>query len=210
MAPAWGHLLFWKTELHPTALLICWLCALVAIQFFGYPLILLLAVVIALFGREALPSWWQYLYRARWLLLALWLVLAYGAPGDALFDQDWLPTWAGLDAANLQALRLILILGCLAWLFASLGRNGLVAALLGLLWPFRQRGFDIDRLVVRLALVLEHLKTPQAKGAWRQMLRTHTLPEGLDSISISFPAWRIFDAVALVFLTIVLLVAVVL
>lgn len=210
MAPAWGHVLLQRAELHPTALLICWLCAIVAIQFFGYPLILGLAVVIALFGRDALPSWWQYISRVRWLLLALWLVLAYGAPGDALFDQDWLPTWAGVDAANLQALRLILILGCLAWLFNLLGRNGLMVALLGLLWPLRRQGGDIDRLVVRLSLVLDHLKTPPRKGAWRQMLHDQALPEGPENIVISLPAWRSLDTAAVGLLTVALVAGMVL
>lgn len=196
--------------MHPTALLICWLSSLVAIQFFGYPLLLALVVVIALLGREALPSWWQYLSRARWLLLALWLVLAYGASGDALLDQDWLPTWAGVDAANLQALRLILILGSLAWLFNLLGRSGLVAALLGLLWPLRRRGLDIDRLVVRLSLVLDHLKTPQKKGDWRQMLHDQALPSGPENILITLPGWRSQDSLVVGLLMLALLMGVVL
>lgn len=183
--------------MHPTALLIGWLSSLVAIQFFGYPLLLALAVGIALFGRAALASWGQYIRRARWLLLAMWLVLAYGAPGDALFDIDSLPTWAGVDAANLQALRLVLILGSLAWLFKLLGRDGLVAALWGLLLPFRQRGGDVDRLVVRLSLVLEHLKTPLEKGAWRQMLHDQSFPKGAEHVSVSLPVWRFLDGLML-------------
>jgi len=189
-------------HLHPSTLLIGWLAAIVAIQFFGYPLIIGGGLVIIIFAGVALPAWWQYIRRARWLLFGLWLVLAYGAPGEALYDQAWAPTWEGLGAANLQALRLVLILGCLAWLFSQLGRSGLVAALWGLLRPLGRWGVDADRLVVRLSLVLEHLKTPLEKGAWRQMMDHHVQPSGPETLLIELPVWRLADTLVV---TVVLL-----
>jgi hypothetical protein len=183
--------------MHPAALLIVWLCALLAIQFFSFSWLLALAALMAVGGWKVVPAWGRYVYRARWLLLALWLVLAYGAPGDALFDRDWLPTWAGIDAANLQALRLILMLGCLAWLFRWLGRDGLMVALLGLLWPLRRWWGDVDRLVVRLSLVLDHLKNPMKKGEWRQMLCDQSFSDEPQTMVITLPAWRSFDRLAL-------------
>lgn len=205
MAPARGHVLFQRAELHPTTLLVGWLAAIVAIQFYGYPLIACGALLIILFEHRAVPAWWNYIRRARWLLLGLWLILAYGAPGDALFDLDWAPTWEGVAAANLQALRLVLILGCLAWLFNRLGHAGLVAALWGLLRPLRHWRVDADRLVIRLSLVLENLKFPLEKGAWRQMMNHHPLAVGPEILQLKLPDWHLVDTLAMVVLVICLL-----
>ena len=193
MAPAWGHVLFQRLELHPTTLLISWLAAVLAIQFFGSTLLLCAVLAIVVLAHRVLPAWWRYVFRARWLILALWLILAYGAPGDALFDLDWAPTWEGVSAGNLQALRLILMLGCLAWLFDQLGRSGLIASLWGLLRPLEGWGLESERLVVRLSLVLEHLKMPLEKSAWRHMLHDQPLPGGPETLRISLPKWRTFD-----------------
>ena len=179
--------------MHPTSLLITWLATLVAIQFLGYPFILGGCLCIVLFARSDLQAWWLFAYRARWLLLCLWLVLAYGVPGDAMLDLDWAPTLEGVSAANLQVARLILMLGCLAWLFDRLGRSGLVSALWGLLRPLAGRWFDMDRLVVRLSLVLENLKTPLKKGAWREMLNDRINPVGPEILRISLPFWQATD-----------------
>jgi energy-coupling factor transporter transmembrane protein EcfT len=179
-------------------LLITWLATIVAIQFLGYPFVLGGALCIFLFARAVLPAWWQFIYRARWLLLCLWLVLAYGVPGEPLFYQDWAPTWEGVFAANLHVARLVLMLGCLSWLFARLGSDGLVSALSGLLRPIAGRSFDTNRLVVRLSLVLENLKTPLAKGAWRQMLEYQARPSGPETLLISLPNWRSKDILLVV------------
>ncbi|MEN9481594.1 MAG: hypothetical protein RLZZ298_2989 [Pseudomonadota bacterium] len=175
---------------------------MVAFQFLGYPFIVGGAMAILVFASSVLPRWRQFVNRARWLLLCLWLVLAYGVPGDALFDQEWAPTWEGVSAANLHVVRLVFMLGCLSWLFARLGNRGLVSALSGLLRPFEGRWLATDRLVVRLSLVLESLKTPLEKGAWRQMLDYQEKPNGPEKLFISLPAWHLSDTLLV---TIVLL-----
>lgn len=166
---------------------------MVAIQFLGYPFIGGGALAILIFAPAVWPAWWQFVRRARWLLLCLWLVLAYGVPGEAVLDQDWAPTWEGGAAANLHVVRLVFMLGCLSLLFARLGNRGLVSALSGLLRPFEGRWLATDRLVVRLSLVLERLKTPLEKGAWRQMLDYQENPSGPEMLLISLPAWRSID-----------------
>jgi hypothetical protein len=114
-------------------------------------------------------------------------------PGDALLDLNWAPTWEGVSAANLHVARLILMLGCLAWLFGWLGRSGLVSALWGLLRPLAGSRFDTDRLVIRLSLVLENLKAPQKKGAWREMLNDRINSNGPEVLQISLPTWQATD-----------------
>ena len=99
----------------------------------------------------------------RWLLLSVWLILAYGASGDALFDLTWMPTHEGVREATLHVARLVLMLGCLAWLFALLGNQGLLVALQSLLHPLSRFGLGSERLVVRLSLVMRNLQDGTAE-----------------------------------------------
>lgn len=193
--------------MHPTTVLITWLSAVVFIQFFDYPLMIIAMSLIIFFATKALPDWWRYVHRARWLLLAVWLVLGYGLPGDALFDVAWMPTWQGVDAGSLQVARLIIILGCLAWLFRYLGREGLVVALWGMLQPLAGLGMDSERLVVRLTLVLDQLKTPLEKGAWKKMLDETTPLSGQEMLEMRVPNWRTFDTLTVIMLFSALLAA---
>jgi hypothetical protein len=102
---------------------------------------------------------WLVCPPGRWLLLTLWLILAYNTPGEAWRDLAWAPTYEGIAEANLQAARLVaMLLLCLAWLFARLGREGMVGGLWGLLQPAQARGPGYRALVVRLSLVLDNLQ----------------------------------------------------
>ena len=166
---------------------------MVAIQFLDYAFVASGALAILVFERSVLPAWWRFVCRARWLLLCLWLVIAYGVPGEALLDLDWAPTREGVASANLHVARLLLMLGSLSVLFGRLGNSGLLSALSGLLRPLAGRWLATDRLVVRLSLVLENLKSPQGKGAWRQMLDHQEKPSGPTIMQISLPAWRTPD-----------------
>jgi energy-coupling factor transporter transmembrane protein EcfT len=182
--------------LHPSSVLIVWLAAVLALQALGYAGTLALAAV-SLAGGGLLRPWWRQVRRARWLLLTLWLILAWNVPGEAFGDWPWAPTYEGIAAASLHALRLIVMLGCLAWLFQRLGRDGLVSALWGLLRPGRALGLDSGRLVVRLSLVLDNLQTPLARGAWRQMLGMAAVPEaGPATLHLALPAWAWRDSLA--------------
>lgn len=156
--------------MHPSCALIVWLAAVLAVQFVGYAGLLVVVAAVLILAPAAVGRWFGYARRARWLLFTLWLILAYNTPGEAFRDLTWAPTYEGIAEANLQAVRLVAMLACLAWLFARLGRDGMVSGLWGLLQPFRLAGLDIERLVVRLSLVLDNLQTPPEKGAWRHML----------------------------------------
>lgn len=155
--------------MHPSAALIAWLAAVLSLQWLADVSLLLAAVGLLLMPGMA-RSWWVYVRRARWLLASLWLILAYHTPGEAYADIAWAPTYEGVAEANRHALRLILMLGALSWLFVRLGRASLLAGLWGLLQPWRLLGLDGERLIVRLALVLDGLQQAPVKGAWRSML----------------------------------------
>lgn len=186
---------FGSPVLHPSCALIIWLAAVLALQALGYGGVLLLAAGLLVFGTGLPRPWWGYVRRARWLLLTLWLILAYNVPGEAFKELSWAPTYEGIADANLHALRLIVMLGCLAWLFHRLGRDGLVSAMWGLLRPCRAIGLDTERLVVRLSLVLDNLQKPQEKGGWRKMLgRQMEHGKGPDSLNLALPPWAARDS----------------
>jgi len=209
--PRKGLCAFWEPDLHPTSALIVWLAAVLATQFVGYAGLGVLAAGMLLSQPRLYRSWLSYVRRARWLLLTLWLILAYNTPGEALADLAWAPTYEGMAEANLQAVRLVAMLGCLAWLFAHLGRDGLVSALWGMLQPLRKGGLDSGRLVIRLSLVLENLQAPPEKGAWKKMLAAApAFAGGPDVLHLSLPHWAVRDTLAVLLAAALLLGAVLL
>lgn len=180
--------------MHPTTALLVWLAAVLATQFLGYAGLGMLATALLLVRPALWRAWLAYVRRARWLLLTLWLILAYNTPGEALADLAWAPTYEGVGEASLQAVRLLAMLGCLAWLFGHLGRDGLVSALWGLLRPLQGFGLDCARLVVRLSLVLENLQATPEKGAWKKILAGDPdFAGGPDVLHLSQPLWGLRD-----------------
>ena len=185
--------------MHPSTTLIIWLAGVLGVQFLGYVGLGLLALGIFVSAATVTQSWLSYVRRARWLLLMLWVILAYNTAGDAFHDVAWAPTYEGLTEANLHTVRLIVMLGCLAWLFKRLGHAGLLSALWGLLLPLKNLGFDIERLLVRLSLVLENLQAPPEKGAWKKILVVQPdFASGPDTLQLSQPIWHFIDVAMLV------------
>jgi len=181
--------------LHPSCNLIIWLALTLALQTLGFAGALLLGAALPALGGALLRAWRRQVWRARWLLLALWLILAWGAPGEAWQGISWAPTYEGMEIASLHTLRLIVMLGLLAWLLESLGRDGLVSALWGLLHACRAIGIDPRPLVVRLALVLGNLQAPPEKGAWRHLLDGRRQSAGPATLNLSLPRWAARDTV---------------
>lgn len=194
--------------MHPSSALLVWLVTVLAIPFLGLKGLFLLALLAVLGNLRSFRIFWQrYLRRARFLLLTLWLIVAYNTPGEAWQDLMLAPTYEGITEANLQALRLVVMLACLAALFAYLGRDGMVSALWGLLRPLQKLGADTARLVVRLTLVLDNLQSPQQPGAWRQMLAAADgSSHGPDLLHVRLPSWRLLDTLALLVWPVLLLV----
>lgn len=196
MAPQ-GAVCFLGNVLHPGALLLIWLAAMVAIQFADSHGLLAIMVCALLSSSGVWRKVVSYLRRTRWLFLSLWLIIAYNTPGDAYLDLSWLPTYEGVRDANLGALRLLVMLACLATVFVKLGQTGLQSGLWALLVPFRALGIDAERLVVRLALVMESVDVLPAKGEWKKMLGQLPAEEEDTLMSLEINQWRILDALGL-------------
>ena len=181
--------------MHPAAALLVCLTAIVVIQFLGWPGLALVFPVLLLARRKSIPGWWHLLRRMRWLLLSVWLILAYGASGDAVFDVRWMPTHEGVRDATLHVARLGLMLGCLAWLLAFLGNHGLLVALQSMLNPLSRLGLASERLVVRLSLLMQNLRVDLPKGEWRHVLNGSAgQPGGPRRVRIEAPDWRPVDS----------------
>lgn len=185
--------------MHPAAVLLLWFAVVIAVQSLGYTGLLLCALALMVVPG-VLIAWLGFVRRARWLLLTLWLILAYHTSGEAWADHAWAPTYEGLAEASLHAARLVLVLGCLGWLFVRLGREGLLAGLWGLVAPARRLGLDSERLVVRLSLVLERLQEPQERGAWRRVLSAGPdFTQGPEMLVLKQHDWRLRDSLLVTF-----------
>lgn len=183
--------------MHPSAILLVWLFAVISTPWLDYPGIALLAVIVALLpGRFS--AWWAQVRRARWVLLTLWGVFSMGVPGEPLAGLLWAPTYEGIAEANRHVLRLVLMLGFLSALFAALGREGLVSGLRGVMPGEGRIGEACDRLVVRLALVLENAYRPEMLGAWKRMLHGEAAPLASEHVHLHMAAWRWRDGVILI------------
>lgn len=184
--------------MHPAACLLSWLMLVVAAQALPWQFVLALGAVLAMGGKGVLGRWRTLVRRARWLFLSVFLILSYGAAGEALFDLAWMPTDAGVAEAGLHVLRLIVLLGTIAWLFERLDRPKLLAAMWALAQPFSRLGVQVAPAVVRLALVFELVDAAPARGSWRQLL---TDPEpattAAEHVRIESPAWRQRDTLLL-------------
>ena len=181
--------------MHPSARLIVWLLAVMATQWLPWPGLLVLSLTALLTSPGAPGLWLGYCRRARWLLATLWLILAWHAPGEAWLDLEFLPTREGLAEATLQAVRLLTVFACLAWVYAGGGREGVIAGLWGLLSPWRRFAAGGERLVVRLALVLDNAQRPHPEGAWKQWLAAggQVPVVAPDVLTLSLPRWRFTD-----------------
>lgn len=179
---------------HPTSILLAVSATMIATQFLTAPALAMLCLPLLAAGGKSLAAWWKMLRRMRWLFACVWLVVAYGIPGDAVFAIDWLPTYEGTAEASLQAARLAVMLGFLAWMITRLGTPGLAAGLLGLFPSRRGRGGMAERFPVRLALVMAHLEQEMPRGAWRAMLDGQPPAGPADAtLRIEMPALRGID-----------------
>ena len=183
---------------HPAACLIFWLIFAISIQFYDWWALLLVAVLLALFGRVAHGRWFGLVRRAKWLLLSLWLILAYGLPGDLWMGYSWAPSLEGIDAASVQAMRLIVLLGSIACLFEALPQRQFIAGLWVLLQSVRYLGGNADRSVARLALVFDYLEHAPARGTWRHFLdQPEEVEPSSEIMQLEIPRWHGRDSLFL-------------
>lgn len=155
----------------PAYRLASWLFLVVAIQYLDGVLLAAAFAALALIGRDAAGRWLRLAWRTRWLLLSLLLVLGYSVAGEGCWELPGIPspTREGVREGLTQVGRLLLVLAAVAALVASTPPAFLMAGCRSLLRPFATIGVDIDRAVVRLALVLHYAEEADHRD-WRRLL----------------------------------------
>ncbi|HCV13703.1 MAG TPA: hypothetical protein DGC76_08415 [Candidatus Accumulibacter sp.] len=157
-------------HLHPSTLLAAWLLLAVAIQMLAGGPLLAAMLLLPLCGRAALRRWLQLVWRARWLLVSLLLILAWGTVGDAAWSLPLAPSKQGLLDAGTHAGRLLLLLMAVVVLRQRLPLPEMLSGIYRLLAPLRGCGLDVDRALVRLLLVLDTLDNLPRPADWRALL----------------------------------------
>lgn len=156
--------------MHPSTRLVVWFLVLVAIQGLDGSLLVAALLILPFFGRGALRRCGQLIRGARWLLLSVFVILAWGSAGDPVWTGMMAPSHEGLLDASTHVGRLLLVLMAVAVLRERMPMADLLTATHRLLDPLRRGGLDTDRGLVRLLLVLHYLETMPQPRDWRQLL----------------------------------------
>lgn len=159
------------SRIHPATRLLIWVSLLIAVQFLeGAALVAALAIVPFL-GRRVVSRAWRLIWRARWLLVSLFVVFAWGVPGRAFLAEGLLaPTHEGIREGGLHLGRMLLVLTAVAAFLEFTPLADLLAATRVLLRPFKRVGINADRGVVRLMLVLRYVETLPRPRDWKILL----------------------------------------
>lgn len=164
-------------SLHPASQLLIWLLLIILLQSLQLPALLVCALVLFPFIGHKAPLRQRFarlFKRIRWLLLSIAILFVFATPGQplpaaGLFFGQTLDisrlgmTREGLELASVHSLRLILLLGLLAWLLEHLSTTALISGLYVLLGPWSwlagKTGARLrNQMVVRLRLVLDYVE----------------------------------------------------
>ena len=159
------------SRIHPATRLAFWIALLVAVQLLEGTVLLATLLSIPVFGRRVGRRAWRLVWRARWLLLSLFVVFAWGIPGEAVWDDGLLaPTYEGLAEGWRHLGRMLLVLTTVAAFLEFTPLADLLVATRGLLRPFQRLGMNTDSGVVRLMLALRYVETLPRPRDWKVLL----------------------------------------
>ena len=189
-----------RSILHPAVYILLWLMSLVLLQLLeGWSLVMAF-FALPLLGRIALLRARRLVWRARWLILSLSMVFLWGVAGEPLLPGFSMPTREGLQEALIHLGRLILVLIAVAAFLELMPLPALLGGTRQLLVFLRHFGFDSDRAVVRLMLVLHYVEALPSPRNWRFLLATPSSPvqtigsPGLvECVEVSYRSMRNID-----------------
>lgn len=182
--------------LHPAVRLVLWAAGVVVLHsLFGDPL-RYTVIALALLAATAAPGRaGRLIRRARWLLLALFVIFAWATPGRLLWPEaDWgSPTSEGLALAVDHTVRLLGLLMMVALLLEHTTQENLLVGLYSLFKPLALCGLDRARAAVRVGLVLRYADQPLPRSQWRLWLRGGSDGHTVQAIRLIVPPLRIAD-----------------
>jgi energy-coupling factor transporter transmembrane protein EcfT len=164
-----------RSVVHPTTRLVLWLLLMLVIQWLEGGMLVVMFLPLLLLGRPVLQRGGRLVWRARWLLVSLFVIFAWGVAGEPLWQGVAAPTYEGLLAALAQLGRLLLMLMIVAAFLEFMPLPSLLAATHRMLHPLRRFGIDPDRGVIRLMLVMRYVETLPRPRDWRTLLDVPTV-----------------------------------
>lgn len=185
---------------HPTARIFLWVLVLLAIQCLnGWLLAAAFAGLLSL-SRAALKRGARLLRRARWLIISLFLIFAWGVAGEPVFAAHAIfasPTYEGVHEAFLHLGRLLLVLMAVAAFLEAMPLPELLGGGRQLLAPLTRFGCNPDRAVIRLMLVMHYVETLPSPRDWRTLLNVPVLTPGQCSeyVNVENRSLRLADYV---------------
>jgi energy-coupling factor transport system permease protein len=182
-------------KFHPAAQILVWCLLVVAMQAMKLGTLLVVAGLIMILALLVSPhKLMQLLRRTRWIMLSLFLIYAYGTPGQNLIEALGMfsPSRQGLGDGVLQLIRLLAALAGLAVLLDRLHRQQLIAGLYTLLAPLQLIGLSRERVAVRLALTLHYAEVAMLHQThtWQDSLRSLFEPHDEASKHIEMTLYR--------------------
>ncbi len=161
--------------MHSGLILFFCLIGIVSVQFLAVPWLGIAVACYALLGLCLAPArLWRMARRIRFLLAAIFILFAWFTPGEAVF-ASWSvlsPSKEGLALALIHSGRLLAVVCIVAALLERLSADRLVSGLYALCRPLAVIGIAVDRLALRLLLVLRYVDDAavEHKQDWRYWL----------------------------------------
>lgn len=182
-------------KFHPAAQILAWCLLVAAMQAMKLGTLLVVAGLILSLALLVSPhKLMQLLRRTRWIMLSLFLIYAYGTPGQNLIEALGMfsPSRQGLGDGILQLIRLLAALAGLAVLLDRLHRQQLIAGLYTLFVPLQLIGLSRERVAVRLALTLHYAEVAMLRQThtWQDSLRSLFEPHDEASKHIEMTLYR--------------------
>ena len=157
-------------SIHPTIRLALWVAAVLGVQALSGVELVLAFVALPVVGGRALRRGGRLIWRARWLVLSLLVVFAWGVSGTPLWSSGFAPTEEGVLEGVTHLGRLLLVLMAVATFLEYVSVEELLSATHVLLKPLRFFGLDPDRGVVRLMLVMRAVESMPRPRDWRVLI----------------------------------------
>ena len=136
-----------------------------------FPVLIYIGVMLALVSSGmALSGVNSYQFfcsikRLKWFFMVLIIIFAFNTPGEHVLTSSTSisPTYEGLTAGGMQALRIMTMLAGLSLVLACNTRQQLISGFYFLFSPLNYLGLDVARFAARLWLTLHYVESQQEK-----------------------------------------------
>lgn len=180
------------------------------------PVLIYIAAMLALALNSIKNNqFFRSIKRLKWFFLVLIIIFAFNTPGEHVMVSSALisPTYEGLVAGGMQALRIMVMLAALSLVLACNTRQQLISGFYFLFSPLNYLGLDVARFAARLWLTLHYVESQQEKDKQQffNYLKNmsfaainETTHEDVD-VSFALPEFTLLDYVSIALLAALLI-----